>query len=29
MNSIYIFGRFFGAKHPNEQAIAEMRDHEG
>ena len=29
MNSIYPFGRFFGAKHPNKGTIAEMRDYEG
>ena len=26
-DSIYLFGRFFGAKHPNEGAITEMRDY--
>ena len=29
MNSIYLFARFFGAKHPNEVTIAEMRYYEG
>ena len=28
MNSIYPSSRFFGAKHPNEGAIAEMRGYE-
>ena len=29
MNSIYLFCRFFGGKHPNKGTIAEMRDYEG
>ena len=29
MNSIYLFSRFFGEKHPNKGTIAEMRDYEG
>ena len=29
MNSIYVFGRLFEAKHANEKRIAEMRHYEG
>ena len=29
MDSIYLFSSFFGAKHPKEETIAEMRDYEG
>ena len=29
MNSIYLFSRFFGTKHPNKGTIADIRDYEG